>query len=68
MKKQSSKGTTLKGSPFKDNIYDMSSGKSDTNFEGFKPSKLDGDAHLNGQKLIIGYGLKDFVDSPDGDA
>lgn len=66
--KQSGKGHTLQGSPFKDNIYDKSDGSCDTNFEGYGPTKLDGDAHINGQKLIIGYGLKDFVDSPDGDA
>ena len=68
MKKQSNKGTTIKGSPFKNNLYDKSDGSCDTNFEGFGPTLLDGDAQLNGQKLVIGYGLKDFVDSPDGDA
>ena len=66
--RQSTKGHTIKGSPFKDNIWDKSSGKSDTVFEGHKASHLDGDAQLNGQKLVIGYGLSEFVDSPDGDA
>ena len=69
MKKQSSKGHTLKGSPFKDATQKPSSGAPTAGFEGHEPTKLDdGDAHINGQRLVIGYGLKDFFSSPDGDA
>jgi hypothetical protein len=68
MKKQSSKGHTIKGCTFTDAIFSKSSGAPTEGFEGHEVTKLDGDAHLNGQKLVIGYGLKDFFSSPDGDA
>jgi hypothetical protein len=68
MKKQSSKGHTIKGCPFKDATQKASGGAPTAGFEGHEPTKLDGDAHLNGQKLVIGFGLKDFFSSPDGDA
>ena len=53
-------GSTLKTN-FKDNIYKPSGGSSDTRFEGDGPTLLKGDANINGNKLVIGYGLDDFL-------
>jgi hypothetical protein len=57
-------GSTLK-TVFKDAQLKPSSGKSDTNFEGHGVTLLKGDAELNGQKLVIGFGLDENVVSPD---
>lgn len=54
-------GSTLK-TVFKDPAYKASDGSSDVNFEGNKASLLKGDANLNGNKLVIGYGLTEFLD------
>jgi hypothetical protein len=54
------KGSTLQ-TPFKDAQYKPSGGSSDTNFEGSGATTLKGDAELNGNKLVIGFGLSDFL-------
>lgn len=55
-------GSTLK-TPFKDNIYDESDGSSDVNFEGNGATTLKGDAEINGSKLVIGFGLTEFLEN-----
>jgi hypothetical protein len=57
-------GSTLK-TVFKDAQLKPSSGSSDVNFEGNGVTLLKGDAELNGQKLVIGFGLDENVVSPD---
>lgn len=57
-------GSTLKTN-FKDAQFKPSSGSSDTNFEGNGVTLLDGLAEINGNKLVIGFGLSDNVVSPD---
>lgn len=54
-------GSTL-STPFKDNVYGPSSGASDVDFEGGKATLIKGDAELNGEKLVIGFGLENFLD------
>lgn len=56
-------GSTLKTN-FKDAQLKPSSGSSDTNFEGNGVTLLDGLAEINGQKLVIGFGLADNVVDP----
>lgn len=58
------KGSTLK-TAFKDAQLKPSSGSSDVNFEGNGVNLLKGDAEINGQKLVLGFGLSDKVVSPD---
>jgi hypothetical protein len=48
---------------FEDPIFPASDGSSDASFEGDKPTYLKGPG-FEGQKLVIGFGLKDFTQEP----
>jgi|WetSurSiteA1Bulk_404760.scaffolds.fasta_scaffold53355_2 hypothetical protein len=57
-------GSTLK-TVFKDAQMKPSSGSSDASFEGDSVTLLQGDAEINGNKLVIGFNLSDNIVSPD---